>query len=553
MKRRVALFLCVLILLGCLLFAGVAHAKRELPTAEGVLSALYEADISTLRQAIDRGLISCEELTAYYLERIEDYNTPYNCFITLCNDALDVARKRDEQRAAGEGKGLLFGIPVVIKDNMDLTGYHTTNGLKFNDDQIAKSNAAVVDYLLSEGAVILGKTNMSTRAQDARASVSQVAGETKNAYGTLLASGGSSGGTAVAVSLNFAAAGLGSDTNSSLRLPAVLNGCVSMRTTFGLIPTDGIKPLNTTRDVAGAITRSVYDQAIMLDVLTQGKYQYTANLQGDSLQGLRIGILTNLTEPQSGSRTEKNIDDEIIAAFQAAAEVLRSCGAEVFEVKFPNMFTLSNATLDTNAASKKDAFYKAFEEMMTKNDLDAVIFPTYLNAPLKSGTDENGKTWNPNSQVFITNTRALSPSARLPEIGVPIGYHSRGAGIGMDIAARMGEEQLLLNIAYTYEQHSSPRKVPEGAPNTYADKTTGTLTELIDLHLSNHPLLPPPITEPPPVEPPEPIPQPLPEVPPAREYNLAIDTSGQMLPLAFCCGIVLFPLRKLFQKIKKSS
>ena len=91
-----------------------------------------------------------------------------------------------------------------------------------------------------------------------------------------------------------------------------------MRTTFGLIPTDGIKPLNTTRDVAGAITRSVYDQAIMLDVLTQGKYQYTANLQGDSLQGLRIGILTNLTEPQSGSRTEKNIDDEIIAAAKAA-------------------------------------------------------------------------------------------------------------------------------------------------------------------------------------------------------------------------------------------
>lgn len=550
MKRRVAFFLSILILLGCLMLACVAHAKRELPTTEGVLSALYEADISTLRQAIDSGLISCEELTAYYLERIEAYNAPYNCFITLCNDALDVARKRDEQRAAGEGNGLLFGIPVVIKDNMDLTGYHTTNGLKFNENQIAKSDAAVVEYLLSEGAVILGKTNMSTRAQDARASVSQVAGETKNAYGTLLASGGSSGGTAVAVSLNFAAAGLGSDTNSSLRLPAVLNGCVSMRTTFGLIPTDGIKPLNTTRDVAGAITRSVYDQAIMLDVLTQGKYQYTANLQGDSLQGLRIGILTNLTNPQGGSRTEKNIDDEIIAAFQAAAEVLRICGAEVFEVTFSGMFTLSNATLDTNAAAKKDAFYKAFEEMMTKNDLDAVIFPTYLNAPLKSGTDENGKTWNPNSQVFITNTRALSPSARLPEIGIPIGYHSRGAGIGMDIAARMGEEQLLLNIAYTYEQHASPRKAPEGAPNTYAEKAAGTLSELIELHLQNHPLLPPPVTETPPVETPDPIPTPN---PPAREYNLAIDTSGQILPLALCCGIVLFPLKKLFRKIRKTS
>lgn len=119
---------------------------------------------------------------------------------------------------------------------------------------------------------------MSTGAQDALRSLSKAVGETKNAYSIYLASGGSSGGTAVAVSLNFATVGLGTDTNSSLRIPAALNGCVSLRPTFGLLSLNGIKKLNKTRDTAGAITRTVYDQAVMMDVLTQGKFSYTKNL-----------------------------------------------------------------------------------------------------------------------------------------------------------------------------------------------------------------------------------------------------------------------------------
>ena len=172
---------------------------------EAVLSALYEADILEIREAIKLGIISCEEITAYYLERISAYNQTYNCFITICDDALEIAKKRDWDLANGKAEGILFGVPIVIKDNIDIAGYHTTNGHKKTDKQIAQNNADIVDYLLSQGAVIIAKTNMSTDAQSARDSKSDVAGRTHNAYNKYLSASGSSGGSAVATSLNFAA------------------------------------------------------------------------------------------------------------------------------------------------------------------------------------------------------------------------------------------------------------------------------------------------------------------------------------------------------------
>ena len=148
---------------------------------QAILSALYESDIETIRNAIDAKIITCEELTEYYLERIEKFNKDYNCFITICDDAIQIARERDIQLSKGENNGLLFGIPVVIKDNMNLAGYYTTNGHNTTKLSPVSKNAKVVDYLLEQGAVIIGKTNMSTDAQDARTSYSQIIGETKNA------------------------------------------------------------------------------------------------------------------------------------------------------------------------------------------------------------------------------------------------------------------------------------------------------------------------------------------------------------------------------------
>lgn len=464
--------------------AGTADTPPAI-TKEAILSALYEADIPTLREAISVGLISCEELTAYYLERIKAYNGPYNCFITICANAMDVARERDQRIAYGEADGILFGIPIVVKDNIDVAGFHTTNGHKKTEEQIAKNHAAIVNYLLSQGAVIIGKTNMSTDAQDARRSYSEAAGETKNAYSSYLASGGSSGGSAASVSLNFAAAGLGTDTNSSLRLPAALNGCISLRSGLKKISTSGITPLNTSRDVPGVITRTVYDQALLLDIMTKGKYEYAKHLDPNVLNGLRIGILTEFTYalPDDELRTAQNIDAEVAAAFEQAVNELRACGAEVIPVSMPNLFELSDKTFGYgNTSAYKTQLYNEFLTLLDANNISAVIFPTYLSTPLRSGRDANGKHWSAWAQTFINNCRNLSSCARLPEISIPIGTHSLGAGIGMEIAAPRDCEQLLLDIAYSYTNAYNHRALPAGAPNAYAEYHAGSLSDLIAIY-----------------------------------------------------------------------
>ncbi len=482
MKRLFALILCLVLLPSF----PVAFAEETVTVEKEVLlSGLYEADIASVQKALTLGLITSEELTKYYLSRIEAYNEPYNCFITLCDNALEVAKQRDEERKAGNAQGLLFGIPIVIKDNMNLEGFHTTNGYFKKDSQIAKENADVVQAFVDAGAIIVAKTNMSTAAQDALCSKSQVAGETKNAYNPTLASGGSSGGSAVATSLNFAVASLGTDTNSSLRIPAALNGCVSLRPTFGLLSREGIKRLNSTRDTAGAITRTVQDQAIMLDVLTGGEFNYTQNLNPDALNGLRIGILEELTYPtrKNYQRTEKNIDQEVSQAFAQAVEELEEAGAQIVEVSIPNLFSLSNRTFSSGNKAYKDDLYAAFTDALQAYNVSAVMYPSYLTAPIRSGKDENGKNWNPKTQVNLNNCRTLSPSAGLPEISIPIGVHSRGAGIGMEIAAPKNSEQLLLDIAYAYTEKYNHRVIPKGAPDAHADYNRGSLEWVLDDYL----------------------------------------------------------------------
>lgn len=505
MKRILCVILVLVLSYGLNPVTASAHGKDIINKA-AILSAVFGADIASAREAIDTGLISCEELTEYYIERINEYNKEYNCFITMCDDALDVAKARDKALADGEANGLLFGIPVVVKDNIDVEGYHTTNGHAKTDDQIADSNAEVVNRLLAHGAVIIAKTNMSTDAQSARDSTSKAAGKTKNAYNTYLSPAGSSGGSAVATSLNFAAAALGTDTNSSLRLPAAYAGCISLRGTLGLIPRDGITALNDTRDVPGAITRTVYDQAIMLDVLTNSEYEYTKNLDNNALNGLRIGVLKELCYPVAGrsDRTEPDIDSEVTAAFASALDELRAMGAEITEVSMPEIFSLSNATKSKQDPAKKDALYKAFEDMLEANCISAVIFPTYLSAPLRLGKDDQGKSWSVWSQKFINNCGILAPSASLPEISIPIGLHSLGCGIGMEIAAKRGQEQLLLNIAYSYTLIYDHRAVPAGAPDKYAESNIGSLRELTEAYVEA--LKPTPTPTPTPTASPTPTP-----------------------------------------------
>ena len=469
MSLIIALLICMSMVLSLPQASAQGEFEWDVPK-ETLLAGLMEADIRSVQRIYEMGLLTCREVTEYYLERIATYDEPYNCFITLCEeDALKQADEIDRRIAQGDLSGLLFGIPVVVKDNIDYAGYHTTNGFDKRSNQIADANAIIVDYLRREGAVIIGKSNMSTEAQDARACYSQVAGETKNAYNPYLASGASSGGSAVATALNFAMAGLGTDTNSSLRLPAVLNGCISLRVTWNTLPMDGILALNSRRDVPGVITRTVLDQAIVLDVLSGGETSYADNLDSSVLGDLRLGVIEELVNPWGKE------DEEIIATFEAALAELESCGAEIVSVSVPGIDSWNyNSNDSTDYRERKLA---QMEEIMEENGISAFLFPSYLSAPQYSGRDENGTYWYALTQPFTNNTGKLSPNLGVPEIAVPIGYHSRGAGIGMEIAARKNEEQLLLNIAYAYTMAYNHRKVPP-VGDLYAQWYRGNLTEL---------------------------------------------------------------------------
>lgn len=481
MKKLILLCLCLSVLL-----ASAASADFEI-TEDGVtvdrealLAALFEADIASIREAIDLGLISCVELTEYYLERIEAYNETYQCFITLCDDALEVAAERDARIAEGTAEGKLFGIPIVVKDNIDYEGWPTTNGEGWASGA-ASSSATVVQYLLDEGAIVLGKTNMSVAAQDAMFSNSATGIRTYNAYNPDLSPGGSSGGSAAAVSLNFAVAGLGTDTNSSLRYPSALNGCVTLRTTVKLVDRDGIELLNPSRDTVGAITRSVYDQAIMLDVMTGGEYAYCDNLNAEALNSMRIGVLTDLSYPVSGTdRTEERLDDEIQAAFANALDELTDCGAEIVEVSIPEIFTLI-ANADAGYDGAKTRLYEKLTDLLEEYDLSALVFPTYLHTPNYANMSYvNGD--NLYDQTYISNCATISPLTGAPELTVQIGCHSTGAGIGMEIYSLKNSEQLLLNIAYSYTEKYDHRTASEAAPSLHFGEEEMTLAEFLQAY-----------------------------------------------------------------------
>lgn len=478
--KKLVLFLLCFLLSAQVFAADIGEIEdffpEEADDRQTLLAALYEADISTLREAIDLGLISCRELTEYYLERIETYNETYNCFITLCDNALDLADERDEALADGTARGALFGIPVVVKDNIDYEGYPTTNGFWYYKSACIES-AKVVQYLLDEGAIVLGKTNMSAGAQDAVCSVSDRVLETFNAYDPELASGGSSGGSASAVSLNFAVAGLGTDTNVSLRYPSALNGCVALRPTVGLLECDGCVILNHSRDTPGAITRSVADQAIMLDVITGGTHGYAENLDANALEGMRIGVLAELSYPLPGSydREENDLDAEICAAFDAAVSELTSCGAEVVTVSMPEVFSYV-ASMGDSTTHLREPMYAKVTALMEENGVSVLIFPTYLHTPHLSVTKHPAKSY-----PYLCNCAKLSPLTGAPEITIPIGTHSLGAGIGMEIFAPREEEQLLLDVAYSYTSRFDHRQAPsKNAPSLYIAEEALTLGEYID-------------------------------------------------------------------------
>ena len=291
-------------------YVGEGGASQQLEDLFTTID-LLDATIAELTAEMEAGHVTSAELTRMYLDRIEAYDDELNLnSITNINpNALEDAAALDRERAAGDIRGPLHGIPVIVKDSIDVAGMATTAGSAAFAGNIAQEDAFVVKRLREAGAVILAKANMSEFARRTVDSHSTFGGNVHNAYNTAKTAGGSSGGTAVAVTCSFSAAGLGTDTGGSIRYPSAFANLYGLRPSKGLTSTDGVFPLTATNDTVGPMARTAEDLAVLLEVIagTDEKDDFTLeadadalkgdgyldNCRVDGLQGMRIGILTN--------------------------------------------------------------------------------------------------------------------------------------------------------------------------------------------------------------------------------------------------------------------
>ncbi|NLP10375.1 amidase [bacterium] len=323
--------------------AGKSSADKSAPASEE--HALNEATVGFLQQKMNSGEKTSRSIVEQYLQHIEaiDRRGPaLNAVIEVNPDALSIADRMDQERKAGQVRGPLHGIPVLIKDNID-TGDRmmTTAGALALNGHRAKRDAFIIARLRDAGAVLLGKTNLSEwanfRSTRSTSGWSSRGGQTRNPYVLDRNPCGSSSGSAVAVSANLCAVAIGTETDGSIIAPSSFCGIVGIKPTVGLWSRSGIIPISRTQDTAGPMARTVTDAAILLGALTgvdeqdratlqsSGKTHtdYTRFLTTDGLKGRRIGVERSFLKGHEG----------VVAIYRQAIEVLKRQGAEVVEVE----------------------------------------------------------------------------------------------------------------------------------------------------------------------------------------------------------------------------
>jgi Asp-tRNA(Asn)/Glu-tRNA(Gln) amidotransferase A subunit family amidase len=272
---------------------------------------LIELTLARAQAAFAEASLSSEVLTRLFLERIAALNPIYNAIIFLNPEALSDARAIDERRAAGAMLGPLAGVPVVVKDTMDMVGFPTTagwrplHGKSGGVDLMPERDSIVVARMRAAGAIILGKTNVPVLSQSGTHANDSWAGPTYNAAGREFAPGGSSAGTATAVAASMAVLGLAEETGGSIQNPAAAQALVGIKPSFALVPSAGVMPLSALRDVVGPIARCVRDAALTLDVLAgydaedpktiasighRPRGGYATTLHADALKGRGLGL-----------------------------------------------------------------------------------------------------------------------------------------------------------------------------------------------------------------------------------------------------------------------
>ena len=483
---------------------------------------VVEATIEDVHRAYESGGLTARQLVQMYLDRIEAYDQQgpkINCVITINPRALEEADKLDAAFKVSGLVGPLHGIPVLLKDMMDVAGLPTTLGSVLLKNFVPVRDAFVVTKLKEAGAIILAKVTLGELGGGD--TYGSLFGATRNPYDLLRTAGGSSGGTGAGVAANFGTIGIGQEGSSSIRRPSAWNEIVGMRPTPGLVGRSGSTSGGPgIQGQLGPMTRTVTDLAKLLDVMVGYDSEdastalgvghvpetYTQFLDENGLKGARIGILRE----SIGVNTEPDSEDfkHVEALFDKAVGELRSAGAQVVPIVIPRLKELMAAT-DAGSSSihtedeqnlwfkrNPNSPYKSRDEMrrspdyskvytspnrpglaqsgkylareqlliivlkvMADNNLDAIVHRSVEHSPTLIQDGINPPYTNMKGVIRL-NTILIYAAA----ITVPAGFTSQGLPVGITFLGRPYSEPQMIKLAYAYEQASHHRRPPESTP-----------------------------------------------------------------------------------------
>jgi aspartyl-tRNA(Asn)/glutamyl-tRNA(Gln) amidotransferase subunit A len=454
------------------------------------------ASIRELAGDLKQRRVSSVEIVKAVLERAHRYEPLLNSFITLTPElAIQRAREMDVEMARGHYRGPLHGVPIAIKDHIDSAGVPTTAGAKSRKSNVPAKDAAVTRRMKEAGAVIIGKANMNKFASG-ESGENPDFGRIGNPWGKDFSPGGSSGGSGAHVAAGVVPLSIGSDNGGSVRIPAALCGVVGLKPTHGRVSQEGIHPRLYSLDHPGPLTRSVEDCAIALQVLAGHDVgdtttarkpvpDYTKQLRL-AINGIRVGV-------DPGYHTVGHT--EVLAAFEAALDVLRQLGATVTDVSIPRYerllavgttiaaceFAVAGANLyhdhpddfdpvdvaDFKAGSIVPAvdYIRATQERRllqvafrsATGSVDVFASPSYPLAPRPYGAYPRvqGREF-----TFADAIRYTFPFdvLGLPAISVPDGFTPTASPIGIQFVGRAFDEVTVLRVACAYEQATGWRE-----------------------------------------------------------------------------------------------
>tara|TARA_B110000285_G_scaffold102746_1_gene116926 strand:+ start:336 stop:1952 length:1617 start_codon:yes stop_codon:yes gene_type:complete len=456
---------------------------------------IIEKDIPTIQKFIISGELTYEELTLFYLYRIKKFefnkDLYLNSIISLNPDILNQAREKDKKKPKSIYS--LYGIPILLKDNINYKGISTTAGSVALIDNNAE-DAYVVKKLKENGAIILGKTNLSEWAyyfcNNCPLGYSAIGGQTLNPYGRKkFESGGSSSGSGVAISSNFSSVSLGSETSGSILSPASLNSIVGLKPTIGLVSRTGIVPISSTLDTSGPMTKNVIDNIIVFNAITgfdkDDSFSVSKNkiemetVLNSTLKNKRFGVFKNLLDEPLYAEAIEQIKKEGGLIFEFTPPEINYNGfRKILDVdmkkdlpKYLNKYSKNSIKnikeiIDFNIEdSLKRAPYGQgiFKSIALNNttDLEISEIKSRIKLEGKRYFDEAINKYDLDAVLSINNYHAsYAAGAYYPCLTVPMGYRESGVPSNLTFIGPSYSEEKLYQLGYAFEKETNKRVSP---------------------------------------------------------------------------------------------